>query len=156
MHDLFYPQVGNFTLALLGSFNLALTHGRIRVSVAGPTCAAQRPRRCGDHSPAWRCDSGMWAGTVVWCALWQETSMAGDALAAMEALDGVGGDAHVHLFFDERMGHGVVMGHGPRCDSRCGPGSASTRRIRTLRRAGGAGPVYPVAQTGRAGCPAVS
>ena len=35
--------------------------------------------------------------------------MAGDALAAMEALDGVGGDAHVHLFFDERMGHGVVM-----------------------------------------------
>ena len=25
MHDLFYPQVGNFTLALLGSFNLALT-----------------------------------------------------------------------------------------------------------------------------------
>ena len=35
--------------------------------------------------------------------------MAGDALAAMEALDGVGGDAHVHLFFDERMGHGVVV-----------------------------------------------
>ena len=35
--------------------------------------------------------------------------MTGDALAAMEALDGVGGDAHVHLFFDERMGHGVVM-----------------------------------------------
>ena len=27
MHDLFYPQVGNFTLALLGSFNLALTYG---------------------------------------------------------------------------------------------------------------------------------
>ena len=25
MHHLFYPQVGNFTLALLGSFNLALT-----------------------------------------------------------------------------------------------------------------------------------
>ena len=35
--------------------------------------------------------------------------MAGDALAAMETLDGVGGDAHVHLFFDERMGHGVSI-----------------------------------------------
>ena len=27
MHHLFYPQVGNFTLALLGSFNLVLTTG---------------------------------------------------------------------------------------------------------------------------------
>ena len=27
MHHLFYPQVGNFTLALLGSFNLVLTPG---------------------------------------------------------------------------------------------------------------------------------
>ena len=35
--------------------------------------------------------------------------MAGDTLAAMEALDGEGGDAHVHLFFDERVGHGVVV-----------------------------------------------
>ena len=37
------------------------------------------------------------------------TPMAGDASAAVEAFNGVGGAAHVHLFFDERMGHGVVM-----------------------------------------------
>ena len=34
MHDLFYPQVGNFTLALLGSFNLALTRADILYKVA--------------------------------------------------------------------------------------------------------------------------
>ena len=42
MHHLFYPQVGNFTLALLGSFNLVLT----RVSAGVPLCLylPQKPR----------------------------------------------------------------------------------------------------------------
>ena len=33
MHDLLYPQVGNFTLALLGSFNLALTAVSVSVGL---------------------------------------------------------------------------------------------------------------------------
>ena len=33
MHHLFYPQVGNFTLALLGSFNLVLTAGTSASSI---------------------------------------------------------------------------------------------------------------------------
>ena len=36
-------------------------------------------------------------------------SMAGDAPAAVEAFNGVSGDAHLHLLFDKRVGHGVVM-----------------------------------------------
>ena len=35
--------------------------------------------------------------------------MTGDPLSTVETLNGVGGDAHVHLFFDERVGHGVVV-----------------------------------------------
>ena len=35
--------------------------------------------------------------------------MAGDPLATMETLNGMAGDAHVQLLFDQRVGHGVVV-----------------------------------------------
>ena len=36
-------------------------------------------------------------------------SMAGDPLATMETLNGMAGDAHIQLLFDQRVGHGVVV-----------------------------------------------
>ena len=41
-------------------------------SVAGPVLAAQLDSRSGDQPPAWRCDSGIWAETVLWRPLWWE------------------------------------------------------------------------------------
>src|SRR5713226_6042163 len=69
---------------------------------------AQSMRRDGVHS-RWRWWAlGMWAGSVV-CRPRTTLRMRGDALAAMEDLDGRRGQAGVDVCVDQRVGDGVVM-----------------------------------------------
>ena len=45
-------------------------------------------------------------------ALEEAADMAGHGFAVIEALDGVGGDAHIDLFADQLLGDAVIVGIG--------------------------------------------
>ena len=77
--------------------------------------------------------------------------MGGDALAAMEHLDGAAGQAHVDLLADERVRHRVEEARGLDVIVEVDPGQAPFGDIRSPRPAAAGAPAARRSRTARAG-----